>query len=190
MKEKIILEFETKFINVISLIDNKLLDDLTYKYYDLSMSVDSIYSDLSKNNIQKWLELEIVTMYDLDERTKTIFDSQFTNLYNKSCLKFDLIEDFLQRNKKKDIELSNEIYKMFLHYVEKNDIYTPLKIISSLIFHTKKDQKMINLIEDCLPFLKEIEEYDRTILFTIVAFVTSTFDSDELNEIKKKSLYF
>jgi len=188
MVDKKKIEFEKKFTDYIFSIENYMFDNLSYK--ELVLSSDVIYSEIHEKDISKWLKSEIVSKYDKNCQKELIFSSNFVQIYNKTCLKFDLISDFLNKHKKADIVLSDELYKMFLHYKKINDIYTPFKIISSLLFYIKKDQVLKDLIEESLPFLEEIKEYDQTILLTIIAYVRSKYNSKELKNIQKKSIYF
>ena len=185
-----VLDFEMKFTNYLYLSENNLLTNSSYD--DLLMVANILYSKFSEKDTTEWLKNEIASKYDKNYMAQLIFSASFFKLYNKTCLKFDLISDFLNTHKKKDIELSKELQKMFFYFKEgkMEEIYTPFKIISCLIFYVKKDQTLVNLIDDCLPFLEEIAEYDQTILLTIVAFIESTYDSNELREVKKKSTYF
>lgn len=185
-----ISDFEMKFTNYLYLSENNLLTDSSYS--DLFTVANILYSKFSEKDTTEWLKSEIAWKYDKNYFAKPIFSASFFKLYNKTCIKFDLISDFLNKHKKKDIVLSKELLKMFIYFKEEemDEIYTPFKIISSLIFYVKKDKTLVSLIDNCLPFLEEIAEYDQTILLTIIAFIESRYDSNELEEVRKKSIYF
>lgn len=185
---KNIINFEKKFTCYLNSIENNLFDNSSYN--ELVLISDPLYSEMSKKDICEWLKSEIISKYDKNYRKNLKFNFSFLELYNKSCLKFDLIDDFLNKHNKRDIALSQELRKMFFYFKTTKDIYTPFKIISALIFYVKKDEILVNLIEECIPFFEEIKEYDQTILKTIITFVKTNFDSKELKEIKNKSNYF
>lgn len=189
MEMKKIINFEKKFTHYSNnAIQNNLFDNSSYN--ELVLISDYVYSEISKKNVCEWLKSEIISIYDENHIKNSIFSFSFFEIYNKSCLKFDLIDDFLKKNNKKNILLSQELTKMFFYFKNTTEIYTPLKIISSLIFYVKKDNILLNLIEECLPFFEEIKDYDQTILEIIVTFVKTNYDPNELEEINKKSNYF
>jgi hypothetical protein len=155
--------------------------------------VNNLFSELTNfsfvlyNNIQ--LPIIELVIFEIKSFYMPISLNQieFQRNYEKNLIKFELLNSFLSRKNIEDLEISTYLKELSEFLYSKNRPYESNKIVSLLIFFTRKDETLVQLINYIFKnYSNNGEIDDETVFFEILTYINLFFNNTEIEQIKKR----
>lgn len=145
------------------------IKESTIIFKKLSVLANTLYDGIE--NKLSWLKSEILSLKDTTIKISIGFSIDFELYYKNSTLRFELIEDYL-KNKQLKFHITEELMYIYEYYLDKDEVYKIIRIISSLMQYSIPNNLTKSLIINILTSYYKDEDFeDNTILLVLRNFI-------------------